>query len=651
MIELLGVHRASMSPPSPVSIESLEGRVLLSGFHAQLNFQPAAAAVPAGWVADTGRAFADRGNGFAYGWNVDNSANARDRNASLSPDQRYDTLNHMQKPGGGSVWSIAVPNGLYDVRVVAGDPAATDSVYRINAEGVLAVSGTPTPGQPWFDGSVRVNVTDGALTVSNGSGAVNNKINFVDITSAAASVGVRSPFGGTAVSLPGTIEAEHFDEGGEGVAYHDLDPVNHGTPYRNTGVDLNGTTDAGGGYTLGWTYAGEWLEYTVNVPTAGTFDLQARVASNGNGGRFHVAVDGVDRSGQLTIPNTGSWSNFTTLTKSSITLSAGQHVVRLALDANGATTAVGSINWLKFVPHVSAPVSWRAGTPSPLTRSEGSGAVVNGKVYVFGGFLNDSLAVTRQMDVYDPASNSWSRAADIPVTMTHASAAVDGHTIWVAGLFLHDGVSSSALVYKYNADTNTWSQGPSLPDGRGAGAMAVVGRELHYWGGLKINRLAAADHWRLNLDNPTGWTRDTPLPEAVDHMAGESLNGKLYSIGGIKDKIENTSNMTTVRVYNPATRQWSLAAPLPFGRGHIGPATTVAAGKIVIAGGQINGNGEIIIRDVTQYDPATNKWSALPLLPTARKSSVSAYAGGQLIVTTGNAPSPSNQTYITPYPS
>src|SRR5439155_37928 len=69
-------------------------------FSATVNFQPAGAPRPVGYLADTGAAFGPRSGGRTYGWNVDNSANARDRNASGSADQRYDTLNHLQKPGG-----------------------------------------------------------------------------------------------------------------------------------------------------------------------------------------------------------------------------------------------------------------------------------------------------------------------------------------------------------------------------------------------------------------------------------------------------------------------------------------------------------------------------------------------------------------------
>ena len=155
------------------------------GFSAKINFQPSSAAIPSGYVPDAGLVYASR-NGYTYGWNVSNSSFTRDRNSTRSPDQRYDTLNHMQKSGGARSWEIAVPNGTYNVFLVAGDADHFDSVFRINVEGLLTVSGTPTTSQRWVSGTRTVTVSDGRLTISNGTGASNNKICFVDIVSATA---------------------------------------------------------------------------------------------------------------------------------------------------------------------------------------------------------------------------------------------------------------------------------------------------------------------------------------------------------------------------------------------------------------------------------------------------------------------------------
>jgi probable HAF family extracellular repeat protein len=158
--------------------------LLTPAFSATVNFEPAGAPVPTGYQADTGAAYGTRGGGLTYGWNVDNSANTRDRNAAASPDQRYDTFNHLQKAGGATRWELAVPNGRYLVHVVAGDPSALDSTFGLTVEGQAAVSGTPSAGQHWFEGTLAVTVADGRLTITNSSTAANDKINYVDVVSA-----------------------------------------------------------------------------------------------------------------------------------------------------------------------------------------------------------------------------------------------------------------------------------------------------------------------------------------------------------------------------------------------------------------------------------------------------------------------------------
>ena len=149
----------------------------------RINFQPASAPVPAGYLADGGLVYGARGNGQTYGWNADNTAQTRDRNSTLSSDQAHDTLTHLQKSQNpNAIWEIALQNGSYDVRIVSGDASNFDSVFRVAAEGVLVVSGTPTSGSRWVEGTATVMVTDGRLTLTNAAGASNNKVCFVDIT-------------------------------------------------------------------------------------------------------------------------------------------------------------------------------------------------------------------------------------------------------------------------------------------------------------------------------------------------------------------------------------------------------------------------------------------------------------------------------------
>lgn len=143
--------------------------------------------------------------------------------------------------------------------------------------------------------------------------------------------GPQQPYSGSPYAIPGKIEAENFDLGGSNVAYYDTDAANNGGQYRTSeAVDIE--TCSEGGYNVGWTAAGEWLEYTVNVGTAGDYQLEARVAANSAAGYFRVEFEGVNKTGTLTAPVTGGWQTWTTVSKT-ISLSAGTQVMRVYMES------------------------------------------------------------------------------------------------------------------------------------------------------------------------------------------------------------------------------------------------------------------------------------------------------------------------------
>jgi hypothetical protein len=176
-----------------------------------------------------------------------------------------------------------------------------------------------------------------------------------------ATTPTQTPFGGTPISVGpsgATIQAENYDLGGEGLAYHDVEKANLGGAFRTTkGVDVQKTTDVVGTYNVGYAKAGEWLEYTINVKTAGKYAFDFRLASAGSNGKFHAAIDGTNVTGSLTVPNTGGWQIWKTLTKAGVSLAAGTHVLRIALDANGSTGSVGNVNYLSIRPDTTTPTT------------------------------------------------------------------------------------------------------------------------------------------------------------------------------------------------------------------------------------------------------------------------------------------------------
>jgi len=155
----------------------------------------------------------------------------------------------------------------------------------------------------------------------------------------------QGPYPGSPFVPPTRVEAEDFDIGGEGIAYHDFEPENLGHEYRTSeGVDVQTCSDEGGGYNLGWILVGEWLEYTIDVPAAGTYPIEVRVASPNLGGTFHIEFNGVDGTGDVDVPVTGGWQTWTTV-HTEATLPAGVQIMKFVPTVQGF-----NLNYFDILP-------------------------------------------------------------------------------------------------------------------------------------------------------------------------------------------------------------------------------------------------------------------------------------------------------------
>lgn len=163
----------------------------------------------------------------------------------------------------------------------------------------------------------------------------------------------RTPFDG-AIELPGVIEVENFDRGCAGISYSDSDDKNEGasetgaSDYRKDGSGVDIVSLSSGGYALGYTAAGEWLEYTVNVKSAGNYSFKATVSSGNDNASFHLDLKGAERpaslTGKISIPAGEDWDTYTTVDgKLNYPLEAGEQIIRLTIDG-----AYGNIDNISF---------------------------------------------------------------------------------------------------------------------------------------------------------------------------------------------------------------------------------------------------------------------------------------------------------------
>ncbi len=150
------------------------------------------------------------------------------------------------------------------------------------------------------------------------------------------------PFSGTPINIPARIQAEDFDSGGQAVAFNTTATGNNGDGYRDTPISISQTTDTGGGYALSNLVKGEWLSYTINVKTAGTYAIGMRFGSNGGSGIVHFEADWQFATAPIGLSgNPGQWM---TLTTGGVKLSAGSHVIRFVVDSANSGD-LGTINW------------------------------------------------------------------------------------------------------------------------------------------------------------------------------------------------------------------------------------------------------------------------------------------------------------------
>jgi len=152
------------------------------------------------------------------------------------------------------------------------------------------------------------------------------------------------PFGVRPAQIPGRVESENFDAGPPGDAYFDKDVSNRGGAYRpHSQVDI-GVCDEGG-YSVGWMYEQEWMEYTIDVTFAGRFDIIARVSSLEGAGKFGIEFDGIDKTGTLSAPKTGGWQTYTDLIVQNVELTVGEQIMRIFITEEGF-----NLNYIDIVP-------------------------------------------------------------------------------------------------------------------------------------------------------------------------------------------------------------------------------------------------------------------------------------------------------------
>jgi N-acetylneuraminic acid mutarotase len=444
-------------------------------------------------------------------------------------------------------------------------------------------------------------------------------------------------------TLPAFIEASHYDLGGEGVAFHEVDTHSAGNrANRGDGVDM--ASHQGRTY-VGWTENGEWLEYTVDVDQPGTFDFSIEASTAMSKARMRLYVDGVpQRTAEV---QQRGWGNYDNYDMGSVHLDTGRHVLRVMFD-RAAGGHVGNLLGIHVTRQIDvAPQPQTPHAMSPAT----TGVPIEAEWWDEGGV---DVAFGESDTVDRGGANTRGGGVDLARSGgdTFVGWAADGewleYTITTGAHADYDVIARAATSFddaRIRVSINGVDQGQGTVPRHGWTSFHDVdlGRvHLHpgsYVVRLTFERSSGGDV--ANLDRftfqqvPQGPTVPTTPPTTMGHVrVGDftthddsprnymegvqvEIDGVMHFWGGFDDWtfIDRASGWA----YDPATMNWRRLPDLPTGLTHL--KAVEHDGRAYFFGGYSYGGADAdgpLVGDTDQvyvYDPATNAFSEFTTMP------------------------------------
>ncbi|MDB5272654.1 MAG: carbohydrate-binding protein, partial [Chitinophagaceae bacterium] len=386
---------------------------------------------------------------------------------NANPTLWYGTLHYASTSGvhqsKGATWTSPAPLSD-DYHVYAVEWSTTQISWFIDGtlRGTATKADVISGGGAWpFDNQnffIILNVAVGGdfpgQTPISSQFPVSMLVDYVRVYSGDPCTVTQAPYGGTAWPIPGTIEAENYDIGGEGVSFHDATSTNDAGAYRQDAVDIEASTDTGAGYDVGYTAAGEWLKYTVNVTASGNYDLAVRVAATAAGKSMHVEIDGVNVSGAIAVPNTGGWQTWQTVTIKNIPLIAGQRMLRIVMDTDGF-----NLNKVVFTPSSTTPPPTNLAPVVSLTAPANNASQNAPASITISATASDADGTVSKVDFYN-GTTLLSSDATAPYSYTWTNVAAGTYNISAKATDnLGASTTSTAATVKVNTvvSSNTCS--------------------------------------------------------------------------------------------------------------------------------------------------------------------------------------------------
>lgn len=273
-----------------------------------------------------------------------------------------------------------------------------------------------------------------------------------------------------------------------------------------------------------------------------------------------------------------------------------------------------------------APGAWGKRAEMIEANSEFALAEAGGKLYVLGGYPASRESV-RTVQVYDIKSDTWTLGPPLPQVNNHGMAATVDGIVYLIGGQTDPKVAYVDTVYALDPKAGRWVAKARMPIARSAGAPVVLDGKIYVAGG----RPPHGSEFAVYDPKADAWEKLPPMPTARNHIIGAAINGKVYVAGGRLGGGFTSEQTEVFEVYDPRTRTWSSAAPMPSKRsGHNG---VVADGCLHVWGGEYK-DGMYAEHDV--YDPASDTWTRLADMPIpVHGVTGAAFVDGLIFVTGG----------------
>jgi N-acetylneuraminic acid mutarotase len=304
---------------------------------------------------------------------------------------------------------------------------------------------------------------------------------------------------------------------------------------------------------------------------------------------------------------------------------------------------------------LDAQTGWKMAPPLPTPMGEIEGTAVGDKLYVMAGLNPATGRPIGAVYVFDASSNAWTTRNSMPVPAHHIMTAALNGKIYVFGGFVSpkefaawQPINNS---WEYDPAADRWKALAPVPTPRGAGQAVLFGGKIYVIGGVHANVPGnpmtplgnTTDTPQLVLgtveeyDPATNeWRSRAPMPTARNHFLGAAVNGKIYAIAGRLSVVNVTRADATdiVEEYDPAKDRW-----VDKGRASIrrsGMAGGEYQGKIYLAGGEYQDReGLKAFWAVESFDPATNTWQTLPHMRVAHHGFAAGFMGSGFHVVGG----------------